>query len=142
MPSTKPKSNDQLPSPDAEKLELLQARLDEASEHVAEQTLQSRMNREAFDELTPPPEEALNQFQDELDVLKKKFETQRKRAAQDELDLQELAKTVDLMHDSFDRKIRGVFYQLENPEFKQKPTMNKPAKGSYEDWLELGTLPK
>ena len=142
MPSTKPKSNDQLPPPNAEKLKLLEARIDEAREHVAEQTSQSKRHREAFDELIPQPEEALNRFQDELDVLKKKFETQRKRAAQDELNLQELAKTVDLMHDSFDQKIRGVFYQLENPEFKQKSTVNKPAKGSYEDWLELGTLPK
>ena len=64
MPSTKPKSNDQLPPPDAEKLKLLEARIDEASEHVAEQTSQSRMHREAFDELTPQLEEALNRFQD------------------------------------------------------------------------------
>ena len=138
MPSTRPKSNDQLPPPDADKL---QARIDEASEHVAEQTSQSERHREAFEVLTPQLE-ALNRFQDALDVLNKKFETQRKRAVQDELDLKELAKTVDLMHDSFDQKIRGVFYQLENPQFKQKAIVNKPAKGSYEDWLELGTLPK
>ena len=75
-------------------------------------------------------------------MLNKKFETQRKRAAQDELNLQELAKTVDLMHDSFDQKIRGAFYQLENPEFNLRHIVNKPAKGSYKDWLELGTLPK
>ena len=144
MPSTRPKSNDQLPPPDADKLKLLEARIDEAREYVAEQTSQSERHREAFDELTPPLEEALNRFQDELDVLKKKFETQRKRGVQNELNLQELATTVDLMHDSFDRKIRGVFYQLENPEFKQMSILNaiQPAKGSYEDWLELGTLPK
>jgi len=41
MPSTKPKSNDQLPPPDAEKLKLLEARIDEAREYVAEQTSQS-----------------------------------------------------------------------------------------------------
>ena len=58
MPSTKPKSNAQLPPRDAEKLKLL----DEASEHVAEQTSQSRIHREAFDELTPQLEEALNRF--------------------------------------------------------------------------------
>ena len=48
------------------------------------------------------------------------------------------------MKDSYDRKIRGVIYQLENPEFKQMSILNaiQPAKGSYEDWLELGTLPK
>ena len=71
---------------------------------------------------------------------------QKERAAQDESDLKEVAKELDLMKDSYDRKIRGVFYQLENPEFKQKSTvrglvLNKPAKGSYEDWVELGTLP-
>ena len=58
MPSTKPKSNDQLPPPDAEKLELLQARFDELSEYVAEQE-----DREAFDVLTPQLEEG------EVDVL-------------------------------------------------------------------------
>ena len=142
MPSTRPKSKDQLPPPDADKLKLLEARIDEASEHVAEQTSQSKRHREAFDELIPRPEEALNRFQDDLDVLKKNFETQRKRGAQNELNLQELAKTADLMHDSFDRKIRGVLYQLENPQFKQMPIYNKPVKGSCEDWLELGTLPK
>ena len=64
--------------------------------------------------------------------------------AQNELLLKELATTCDFMHDSFDRKIGGVFYQLENPEFKQRYILNaiQPAKGSYEDWLELGTLPK
>ena len=65
MPSTKPKSNDQLPSPDAEKLELLQARFDELSEYVAEQE-----DREAFDVLTPQLEEG---EVDVLDVLNKKF---------------------------------------------------------------------
>ena len=64
MPSTKPKSNDQLPPPDAEKLKLLEARIDEASEDVAEQTSQSERHREALGVLTPQPEEALNRFQD------------------------------------------------------------------------------
>ena len=64
------------------------------------------------------------------------------RVKQNELNLHELATTCDDMHDSFDRKIRGVFYQLENPEFKKISIVNKPANGSYEDWLELGTLPK
>ena len=46
------------------------------------------------------------------------------RVKQNELNLLELATTVDDMHDSFDRKIRGVFYQLENPEFKQISIVN------------------
>ena len=76
-------------------------------------------------------------------MLNKNFETQRKRAAQDESNLQEVAKEVDLMKDSVDRKIRGVFYQFDNPMFKHISILNaiQPAKGSYEDWLELGTLP-
>ena len=52
MPSTEPKSNDQLPPPDAEKLKLLEARIDEAREHFAEQTSQGERHREALDEQT------------------------------------------------------------------------------------------
>ena len=139
MPSTKPKSNDQLPPPDAEKLKLLEARIDKASEYVAEQTSQSERHREALDVLTPQLEETLSRFQDKFDELDKKLETQRKRAAQDEKNLQELAMTVDNNHDSFDRKLGGVFYQLENPEFKQSinKMLNYPAQGTFEDWLEL-----
>ena len=137
MPSTKPKSNDQLPPPDAEKLKLLEARIDKASEYVAEQTSQSERHREALDVLTPQLEETLSRFQDKFDELDKKLETQRKRMAQNELNLQELATEVDVMKDSVDQKIRGVFYQLENPEFKQNINKMNPAQGTFEDWLEL-----
>ena len=142
MPSAKPKSDDQLLSPDAEKLKLLEARVDEASAHVAEQTSQSQKHREALDVLTPQLEEALSRFQDDIEALNKKFDTQRERVALNEHLMNEIAKTCDDMHYSFDRKVRGVFYQLENPEFKNMSIVNKPAKGSYEDWLELGSLPK
>ena len=65
-----------------------------------------------------------------------KLETQRKRAKQDEKDLKELAMTAQHMHDSFDRKIGGVFYQLANPEYKQNfnKMLNYPAQGTFEDW--------
>ena len=64
--------------------------------------------------------------------------------AQNEKDLRELAMTIHLERDSVDRKLGGVFYQLENPEFKQNfnKMLNYPAKGSFEDWLTLSTLPK
>jgi predicted ribosome quality control (RQC) complex YloA/Tae2 family protein len=84
MPSTEPKSNDQLPPPDAEKLKLLEARIDKASEYVAEQTSQSERHREALDVLTPQLEETLSRFQDKFDELDEKLETQRKRTAQNE----------------------------------------------------------
>ena len=110
MPSTEPKSNDQLPPPDAEKLKLLEARIDKASEYVAEQTSQGERHREALDVLTPQLEMTLSRFQDKLDEFDKKLETQRKRMAQNELYLQEVATTVDVMKDSVEQKIGGVFY--------------------------------
>ena len=64
--------------------------------------------------------------------------------AQNEKDLQELAMTVHHNHETFDRKIGGVFYQFENPEYKQnfQKMLNYPAQGTLEDWMELSTLPK
>ena len=99
----------------AEKLKLLEARVDEASAHVAEQTSQSQKHREALDVLTPQLEEALSRFQDDIEALNKKYDTQRERVAMNEGLLKELAATCADMHDSFDRKVRGVIYQLENP---------------------------
>ena len=54
------------------------SRIDEAREHVAEQTSQSERHREALDELTPQLKETLIRFQDLFDELDKKLETQRK----------------------------------------------------------------
>ena len=62
-----------------------------------------------------------------FEKLTQQLEETRTRVAMNEGLLKELAATCDSMHDLFDRKIKGVFYQLENPEFKQKLNAYEPA---------------
>ena len=36
-----------------------------------------------------------------------------------------------------DKKIRGLLYQLENPEFKAKAHLLTPVAGTYKEWLSI-----
>ena len=84
----------------------------------------------------------MREIQDQLEKLQQQqidTDALKLRVAMNESAQKELAIACDDVGERSDRQIRGVLYQVENPEFKRN--INKmlyfPAQGTYADWLEL-----
>ena len=86
-----------------------------------------------------PLADDVREIQDQLEKLQQQqidTDALKVRVAMNESALKELAIACDDVGERSDRQIRGVLYQVENPEFKRNinKMLNYPAQGTYADW--------